>query len=131
MKDMKGMKIMKNTNLQSLSDYKKNLKIQRAQRNKELKASLIPGTIVRTVFSYEMTFNYFYKVIENKGSKYKLQKLTNEWVDGDAGFTGSVKAGKETDKFIEGKLTVSGLKIDDLYGEIININDTFYENHID
>lgn len=112
-------------------DYKENLKKRRAEEKKILIKALTPGTIVRTSFSYNMTFNYFYKLISKDKSTYTFEILGKAWVDGDIGWTGNVKAGQGTGKTIEGKLTARGLKIKDDIANIINPEDTFYENHLD
>jgi len=116
---------------QSDIKYKANLKASRAEKLKNFKRDLIPGVTVRASFSYNMTFNYFYRVISNKGNTYKFEILEKEWADGNIGYTGSVKAGRPTGKFIEGKLTQTGLKIDNLNASICNPSSTFYENHLD
>ena len=118
-------------NIRKNIEYKKELAQQKKEIAKELKLNLIPGAVVRCSFSYNMTFNKFYKVLSNKNNTYKLEVLNTEWVDGDIGWTGNVKAGSETGEFIEGKLTASGFKIDNLYGGVINSNKTFYENRMD
>jgi hypothetical protein len=113
------------------TQYKEALKITRRENAKKLKAALISGATVRTSFSYNMTFNKFYRVVSNKGNTYKFEILGTDWVDGDMGWTGNVRAGSPTGNFIEGKITTSGLKIDNLYGDVIDPSDTFYENHMD
>ena len=117
--------------IQSKLEYKLKRKLQKQEKQKELKENLKPGTIIHTSFSYNMTFNKFYKVISNKRNTYQLEVLSTEWVDGDIGWTGNVKAGSEIGSKIEGKLTSNGLKIDNLYGSIISGNETFYENYAD
>jgi len=116
---------------QSRLDYKEKNKLAKKERQDALKKALVPGATVRTSFSYNMTFNHFYRVVSSKRTIYTLEVLSSTWVDGDAGYTGSVKAGEETGKFVEGKLTASGLKIDNLYGDVINPDKSFYENHMD
>lgn len=111
--------------------YKEEIKKKRKEAISNLKHELQKGVTVRSSFSYDMTFNYFFRVVSNKGNTYKFEILNKEWVDGDAGYTGSVKAGSPTGKFIEGKITSSGLKIDDNYARVINPLESFYENHCD
>ena len=110
---------------------KEQRKIQKREQTKQLKLSLKPGTLVNARFSYNMTFNKFYKVISNKNNTYKLEVLGTDWVDGDIGYTGTVKAGQGTGEFVEGKLTSNGLKVKNLYASICSAEDTFYENHMD
>ena len=117
--------------LRSRLEQKELSKLRKKERNAELKKSLVPGSTVRTSFSYNMTFNHFYKIISSNRSIYKLEVLGTEWVDGDRGWTGNVKAGSGTGNIVQGKLTASGLKIDNLYGNVINPSNTFYENHMD
>jgi hypothetical protein len=113
------------------TEYQKSLKKLRRENTEKLKASLVPDATVRTGFTYNMTFNKFYKVVSNKGNTYKFEILETEWVDGNKGWTGNVRAGAATGMFIEGKITTSGLKIDGLSGYVISPSDTFYENHLD
>jgi len=101
------------------------------EKVEELKSKLITGAVIRASFSYNMTFNYFYRVISNKGSVYKLEILEKEWVSGDFGYTGEVKPGCSTGKIIEGKMTTNGLKVNDLYCFVIDPSQSFYENHLD
>jgi len=119
-----------NSNLESIAQ-KKYQKEKRKKTIQKLKENLQPGTLVRTSFSYNMTFNDFYKVISKKGNTYKLEILSKEWVSGNIGYTGRVKAGNPTGDYIEGKITATGFKIDDRYASIINPNESFYENRMD
>lgn len=111
--------------------YKAEQKLVKKKRTEKLKKTLKIDSVLRSTFSYTMTFNYFYKVVSIKGSRYKLEKLEKIWVDGDIGYTGNVSAGEPTGEFVEGRLTSNGLKVDNGYASIINVNDTFYENHMD
>lgn len=125
-------KVVQNALIQKNNKASRKLESQKAI--KVLRQKLVPGVLVRTSYSYNMTFNKFYKAISNKGNKYQLRVLQTEWADPDnknIGWYGDVKAGSSTGEIIEGKLTASGLKIDRLYGHIINKNDTFYENRLD
>ena len=115
----------------SRREWKEKNKALKKERQNILKSKLIPGATVRTSFSYNMTFNKFYKVVSNTRNTYTLEILGTDWVSGDFGWTGNVKAGSPTGKFIEGKLTASGIKIDNLYGDVIDPNDDFYECHLD
>lgn len=100
------------------------------ENNENLKKDLVPGTFVVARFSYNMTFNKFFRVICNTKSTYKLEKYSNSWISGN-GFTGSVKVGEPTGEYVTAKLTSGGLKVDGLYAEICTKEDSFYENHMD
>jgi len=107
-------------------------KIQVKERNANFKKSIIPGVILRTVFSYNMTFNKFYKVISKNGNKVTVQSLGNKWVSGEPGWTGEVSPDLDNlGGIVEAKFTSRGLKLDRGYADIINPTDTFYENHLD
>lgn len=110
---------------------KEDRKISNRVALKKNKETIVKGVTLRTSFSYNMTFNKFYRVVSVKGCTAKLEILSTEWVDGDIGWTGNVKAGNETGEFIEGKICVRGIKVDNLYGGIVSTSATFYENHMD
>jgi len=119
-------------NIQAHIDRKNEYKEQKKIKLKELKASINAGDYLRTSFSYNMSFNYFYKVLEKKGNKVTVQKLESRWVSGDIGYTGEVSA---TDDTIGEPFTVNfsanGLKIDNHLASVCSLNDHFYQNHLD
>ena len=119
-------------NIQAHIDRKNEYKEQKKAQLKELKATITAGNYLRTSFSYNMTFNYFYKVLEKKGNKVTVQKLEARWVSGDIGYTGEVSP---TDDVVGEPFTVNfsanGLKIEDHLASVCSLNDHFYQNHMD
>jgi hypothetical protein len=111
--------------------YKLQKKLAAKEATEKLKKELKPGVTVRTVHSYTMTFNHFYKVVSNKGNVYRLKVLQKNWVDGDIGYTGYVQPGVGTGEYVQGKLTSTGFKVGHDYANIINPDNKFYENHMD
>ncbi len=107
-------------------------KLEKKAKNKEFKALIKVGVQLRTTFSYNMTFNDFYEVLEVKGNKVQLAELQSEWVSGDAGWTGEVACTTiRTGKVLEGKFTPNGLKINGRFASIVEEGATYYENHMD
>lgn len=99
---------------------------------KKFKESITVGTQLRTTFSYNMTFNDFYEVLEIKGAKVKLAELQSEWVSGDAGYTGQVACtSTRTGKLLEARFSTGGLKIDGRSATLVEEGKTYYENHLD
>ena len=107
-------------------------KARKKQELKDLKDTIKPGVLLHTTFSYNMTFNDFFQVLERKGSKVTIQAVNKVWVGGDIGYTGDVSATTELvgDPF-EVKFTTVGLKVQDRYASICTTKDKFYENHMD
>ena len=107
-------------------------KAEKKATAKKFKESINVGTQLRTSFSYNMTFNDFYEVLEIKGAKVKLAELQSEWVSGDAGYTGQVACTSiRTGKILEARFSVSGLKINNRNASIVEEGKTYYENHMD
>jgi len=119
-------------NLRRYEEEKKARKEAKKEALKKMKSEIKVGSYLRGVFSYTMTFNYFYKVIDIKGNKVILEELDKKWVSGDIGWTGNVSCDPTpTGKTIEGKFTQNGLKVKDSYVNPCSLEDTFYENHLD
>ena len=123
-------------NLRRYKERKAEERKARAEAKKEalkkLKSEVQVGTYLRASFSYTMTFNYFYKVVEIKGNKVVLEELNKKWVSGDIGWTGDVSCDPTpTGKLVEGKFTQNGLKVENSYPRPCLLEDTFYENHLD
>ena len=111
-------------------EYKQRQKDIKAKNVETLRKNISVGTFLRTVFSYNMTFNKFYRVISIDKNNYQLEVYNNKWVSG-GGFTGEVAVGNPTGVFKTGKMTSNGLKIDNLYADITSKGASFYENHLD
>ena len=119
-------------NIRKRQEEKRKYNEERKQKRDELKKQLKVGTFLRTTFGYSMTLNQFYKVIEVKGNKVKVERLEEKWVSGHPGYTGEVTFEDiGTGEVIDCKITITGLKIKGLNAYIINEGDTFYQNHMD
>jgi len=56
------------------------------------------GDVLNDHFSYTMTFNTFYQVVEVKGKRVTVREIEKEWISGNIGWNGQVTPIK--DKFV-------------------------------
>jgi len=113
-------------------DQKAQWKAEKKARAQEFKKAVEVGSYLRTVFSYTMTLNQFYKVIEKKGNKVVIQSVQKTWTDGDIGYTGEVAPTNElVGEPFKANFSANGLTIEGQTATICSLNDSFYQNHMD
>jgi len=119
-------------NIQRGLDQKAQWKADKKARAQEFKKSVEVGSHLRIVFSYTMTLNQFYKVIEKKGNKVVIQSVQKTWTDGDIGYTGEVAPTNElVGEPFKANFSANGLTIEGQTATICSLNDSFYQNHMD